>query len=759
MARRYPLAPAEGWLSLGLVTLLCLTMAWSIDDATWVLGRDPYTDFLSFAALGGVVAGFVGAKVAWSRWLAHVIGATFGALLVPMLVGTVLERDASPVDAFLATGGSLAAAFVDLAILRRTVTTEYGHFLLIIGLFVWATALFASFATFGHRRPLSAVVVVGIVLVANMSLTTRDQLFLLVVFSLAALFLLIRFHVLGEQSEWLRRRIGDPSSISSVYLRGGTVFIGVAVVGSLLLTQTASSAPLAGAWRGLGDTLIDLSRDFQRFLPTGGSNRSLGVSFGSSASISGIWTTDPTLAATIEVPATAPTSLYWRAVTYDRFEGTVWSKSATTQLARDADAPLLAETADAVTEEGRIPVTFTVTPEDFRDAVVLSPATPQTIDEPVQVSVVGEAGHLTTIDRDRSAGSYTVTALIPLYGDADPKGLTENRLRVAGTDYPQEIRDLYLQQPEPLGPSSREVLADILARAGDSDDPYDIARAAVAELKSNAFRYETDVRGLDCEGISRVECFARFKQGYCQYYATTMAILLREVGIPTRMAEGFLPGTRELSTGTERIYNSNAHAWVEVYFPGFGWVDFDPTGGGVSRLAPLPSGRPEASPSATASGAVSGPTRPPEPSGLDREEPEEGATGGAGTTDRGSTGPLIAVAFLLLAAVGALAFLAWQRGPRGPTTPEGAYGSVTRIASRLGFVPRPNETVYEYAGALGDVLPAARPHLETVARAKVEVAYGRGLLGEERLRAIRAAERRLRVTLLRLALIRRGRRR
>ena len=50
MKRRIPLAPAEGWLTLGLVLLLCLTMAWSVDDARWVLGRDEYLDFLVVAA-------------------------------------------------------------------------------------------------------------------------------------------------------------------------------------------------------------------------------------------------------------------------------------------------------------------------------------------------------------------------------------------------------------------------------------------------------------------------------------------------------------------------------------------------------------------------------------------------------------------------------------------------------------------------------------------------------------------------------------
>ena len=79
------------------------------------------------------------------------------------------------------------------------------------------------------------------------------------------------------------------------------------------------------------------------------------------------------------------------------------------------------------------------------------------------------------------------------------------------------------------------------------------------------------------------------------------------------------------------------------------------------------------------------------------------------------------------------------------------------MASRLGFGPRPTQTVYEYAGALGDVLPASRPELQLVANAKVESAYGHVVLGEERLAALNAAQRRLRVSLLRLVLRRRDR--
>ena len=121
-------------------------------------------------------------------------------------------------------------------------------------------------------------------------------------------------------------------------------------------------------------------------------------------------------------------------------------------------------------------------------------------------------------------------------------------------------------------------------------------------------------------------------------------------------------------------------------------------------------------------------------------------------------GLFIGIAILLAVIVGSLAAVAWRRGPRGPVSADEAYGSVARLAARLGFGPRPTQTVYEYAGALADELPMVRPELEMVARAKVEVAYGGQILGDERLASIRHAHRRLRVQLLRLVTRRRRRR-
>ena len=758
MSRRIPLAPVEGWLTLALAFLICLTLALALDDARWVLGRDTFLDYLPWAAAGGVMSGFIGAKVGWGRWLTYLIGALFAALIVPLFAGSIAFPGGAPLDQlFTATAASAVGFWVDVVVLGQTTTSQFIHFVYAIGLFVWGTSMFVSYATFGHRRPLNGVAVVGVVLVGNIALTRNDQLPYLILFSLASLFLLIRAHAFDERAEWVRRRIGDPASISSVYLRGGTVFIAVAVVGSYLLTQTAASKPLAGAWGGIGDGLVSISRSFSRFLPSGGSSKSFGVKFGSSSAVQSVWNSDATVAFTVQRSPTDVGEYYYRAYAYDDIGLNGWSISKDpTVVTGPANVPLFKDRADVADPVGMHVFTFTISPGDYSEGRILSPMTPVAVSEETRLTLV-EGDYYATLERDGTSGVYTVRSLVPVVGN-DAGQLNVSVLRAAGTQYPQAIRDRYLGVAAGAldEPEARALEAKIVAEA-DGSTPIDLADQLVKELHSDRYQYKTDISGVDCSGLSTVGCFARYKQGFCQYYAATMAVILRDLGVPTRIVEGFLPGQRDLATGVETIRNLNAHAWVEVYFPSHGWVTFDPTGGGLSQTAPLPSGRPVASGAPRPSGSASGATQRPERTPRDNEPNDPRA--GIGPIDRGSVGPLIAVTILLLLMVGGLAFVAWLRGPRGATSADGAYGTVLRLASRFGFGPQPSQTVYEYAGALGDLLPIARPELETVAQAKVEAVYGRRILGEERLVSLRVAQRQLRVTLLRLAFRRTERRR
>jgi hypothetical protein len=280
-----------------------------------------------------------------------------------------------------------------------------------------------------------------------------------------------------------------------------------------------------------------------------------------------------------------------------------------------------------------------------------------------------------------------------------------------------------------------------------------------AHLRSNAnFEYVPDVRDLrnaQCGGVSTVECFAIIRSGYCEYYASTMAVLLREEGVPARVVYGFLPGERA-ADGTEVVGAWAAHWWVEVYFPGEigAWVEFDPTGGGIGQARPLPSG--SVGPPTARPASIPPATFPPEPT-----DPGGGTTTPTDSPGAG-IGPFIAIAIILALGVAALAFASYRRTPNRPMHPDQAWGSLARLATRFGLGPRPSQTVYEYAGALGEAVPAARVELTTIARAKVEVAYGKRDLGSDRLRRIAEAYHRLRFAILGVVvrrILRRGRKR
>ena len=752
--------PVGGWLSFALVLAMCLVLAAAMDDARIILNHGEWTDSLVWAAVGGVVIGSLGPTVGWGRWRTFLIGSVLAALIMPLFVGAAMpDAQDSPAGWYTDAAGAAWNAFSDLVLKNLGVTDQVGHHMLLLALWVWASSMFAGYAVFGHRRPLNAVALIGVLLVLNMTLTTNDQLVYLVLYSLAALFLLIRSHTSEEQADWLRRRIGDPTTISNLYLRGGTIFITITVLGALLLTNVAQSKPLAGLWTDLGPQVIEWTRGLSGILPQSGTGPALAPEFGSTSLVRTSWVTSPDPVFRVRLqPADIGFKGLWRVRTYDLIGVSSLESSATDPFAVAAGESLLAGSGDVAPGVTTNPLVFSVELIQSRQEVI-SPATAQTVDVAVTERTLGDGRWFATLERDRTREGYTVTAQIPVESDAEG-GLTQNKLRTAGTDYDPDLAQRYAQPIDRsagiLGPYFDEVSTAI--DGFGTDNAYDLGATIVDYLQDeDNFKYDSDITGdVDCGDESFVECFAHFRRGFCQYYAGLMVALMRERGYAARAVQGYQTGNADDASGTIRtIRNDQSHAWVEVFFPGYGWFVFDPTGGGVGSTPTLPVGaaQPSASPRASASSLA----RPSESEGTLNEPPLQPPVSGSGSV----TGPLIVVTILLAVVVGAVAFAAWRRGPRGPVSADGAYGMVTRMASRFGFAPRPNQTVYEYAGSLAEVVPEARPQLETVAAAKVEVAYGGRKLGVDRLLSLRDAQRRLRTSLLRLAVrrdARKGRR-
>jgi protein-glutamine gamma-glutamyltransferase len=158
-------------------------------------------------------------------------------------------------------------------------------------------------------------------------------------------------------------------------------------------------------------------------------------------------------------------------------------------------------------------------------------------------------------------------------------------LRESPSVYPDAIRSTYLQVP-PLDARIPELAATITK--GNTND-YDKA-ANIERYLSTRYGYTLDLSGPLADDPLANFLFVR-RAGHCEYFASAMTVMLRSLGIPARYATGFLPGEYNDVGGDYIVRQSDAHAWVEVYFTNYGWVTFDPTppgaapsGGLLSRL-------------------------------------------------------------------------------------------------------------------------------------------------------------------------------
>lgn len=192
-----------------------------------------------------------------------------------------------------------------------------------------------------------------------------------------------------------------------------------------------------------------------------------------------------------------------------------------------------------------------------------------------------------------------VQGLIP------PKGLNDywietelpviqpDLLKKTDSNYPQEIKQLYLQLPESLPQRVKDFASELTK---DKDNPYDKAKAVQLHLKYGAYQYDTERVPVPASGEDFVDQFLfESRVGYCDHFSSSMVVLLRASGVPARWVKGFTEGekVRPVSEGKEagqtlyeyEVRNINAHSWVEVYFNDYGWVPFDPTKGFDQPLA------------------------------------------------------------------------------------------------------------------------------------------------------------------------------
>ena len=259
-----------------------------------------------------------------------------------------------------------------------------------------------------------------------------------------------------------------------------------------------------------------------------------------------------------------PVDLRWRGVALDEFNGKGWKRSTTAGRAQRRDSESGFFKLGTTEDINRLTAqTFIIEPVD----------TPVIFAAPRAVALQAE---LRTINVDSEGaiqvGFHTDKRLVyKAFSDMAPANV--NVLRADRMQYLAESAR-YLELPAKLDARIGTLTRDVIQKSG-ARSWYDASRAVESHLRDN-YRYTLEMKAGGADPLA--DFLFNVKQGHCEYFATAMAVMLRTQGLATRVVNGFLPGEYNQAAGAFTVRQSDAHSWVEVYFPETNsWVTFDPT--------------------------------------------------------------------------------------------------------------------------------------------------------------------------------------
>ena len=672
----------------------------SLQHADWV----DISEHFWWLALGGVLFGTLIGNSRMPFRRAMLTGATIGILAV-----TLSTTFAAPgAGAFRDKLGHLAVLVNNwiTQVLAGEAASDPTVFVIFLATSVWTATFVGSFALARSGRVWDAVIFNGGCLVINVSVALTNLYPDLIVFTLAVLVLLVRIHIVNLQERWARHNIVPSGEMDWRLLRGGLTWTMVLVMMALLTPRVGAAEVLNTAWSTFETPYHSVEAEWQRFFAgVSGPSRLRGVSFSDSIRLGQA----PNLGDRVIMTVQSGAGHFWRAVTYDFYTGAGWRTTETDK----ADKVTLA-TADRERFDARFDI---VVPHSN---ILFAANEPQKADVPYQFYTGQDRSYSTSLhalNRSQAAGEYTVTSLVSV---AD-----KQTLRRAPATYPDYIKQKYLQLPSTMPQRVKDLAHKLLDNIPNA---YDRAEVLETYLRSPPYQYSPQVKATP-PGRDPVDYFLfDLKQDFCEYFASAMVVMLREVGVPARLVEGFSTGSFDAATLEYVVREQDAHAWVEVYVPQYGWIEFEPT------PSQPPFSRPDSSivPGGDSGGDGSGDTGDGgDPTGranrgenLDEGVDDSGFSGAGVVAAVRAIDPRPVLAFLAaLLVLLALAVLRFNLRFRRYGPIESAWGKTRLLASYVGHAPHPSQTTYEFAASLGAAIPETREPVQALAATRVRERY------------------------------------
>ena len=566
------------WAAVGLHFLLLETVATRLVATSW-------TPFLylvqTFTYMGFVIGTALGYST-FQRRTVRLITFFYMIVLLPLQWTLVIDQNTSLEEQLASVAGRLFFSIGDF-FARRPVEDPL-FFVALMSIALWIISSWAGFTLVRSQNYLGAVLpaAIGLIIIHNYDSSIASRLWFLALFAFLALLLLGRLQFLQNKQSWRERRIFVSPDTSLDLTSSMAVAAGLIILVSWTVPASLSSLDSAvRAWNRVSQPWRDFTERMENAvsaLESPSSGRS-GEFFGSQLALGRGFPLSDLVMFQVEVPDLSsrekPPRYYWRGRAYDFFTEGQWYTSGTI---REEYSPDVSNPFN-VDAEGKTPARFVFHTGDERFSLLYSPAQPIWLSRPgVTFASPTENGKdiiaWHAYPSLRGGETYQVDAIL-----SNPN---RQQLQEAGTDYPEWVTQKYLQLPEEFSPRIQELARQITAEA---QTPFEKSVLITQYLREN-ITYSQTIPQTPRNKDPLEWVLFEYKQGYCVYYASAEVLMLRSVGVPARMAVGFTQGERE--KGIYVVRRLNSHAWPEVYFPGIGWVEFEPTAGQAELNRPLP---------------------------------------------------------------------------------------------------------------------------------------------------------------------------
>ena len=548
----------EDWLTFFAAVITFLAVAVSLQNARWVPGMPSFVP----TTLAGLLIGMIAARIRYYAAIIHPVALLLGAIIVVLAVQSYADG--------LTMGERLADFRVRMeewyqVVRAGDISNDNLPFVALVHSLLFLATYFAAWCLFRWHNAWLAVVPSGVILLSNISFLEGKPAEAFIIFLFGAIILIARLHLQKSQLQWRKEGVEYPEfiSVSAIQLTVAAT-IGL-IVAAWMLPLGNQAKAIEGAFDVIAKPVTDQSDTLVRLFHNIDSRKGAQLhSFGDTLPIQG----EVKLGTKQLFEINSPEAGLIRATSYDTYTGAGW-KSTGRDIER-VDARTLAADEEIQESYGARDISILRVTILDPESTLLTPGTP--LGANIDTLVEHPDGFTGDIEEMRSRRGLNEKDTYVAIGSTS-RATAEQLLATTG-DYPDWVKERYLQLPKNL-PASVGAETDRIINDRRLQTPYEKAKAIEEYLRQMPYdlAVPSPPPGRDAAEFLLFE----LKRGYFDYQSTAMCVMLRTEGIPCRLAVGY---ALDPETGDETSYvirKDNAYTWVEVFFPGYGWINFNPT--------------------------------------------------------------------------------------------------------------------------------------------------------------------------------------